>query len=216
MAKRGAEQEANLTGGKKGASGRRTLYQSLHLISLSKGILLGLILVVLSVPVGNAKEFQGQMREAQLVWEGVHIDGKKVPEADRLSTEEILSGQTGAAANMLVIMDRYPRSATNERIALEKARGVLKQARTPEEARQANDVLQKAMSAAIDALYKQTEVTDEDKKLVVTAVRTFNDYVSKLRVRVRDYDRALQKALDIYNDIPTRALFAKPEVYSPN
>lgn len=216
MAKRSVAQETHYAKDGKETGGRRTLYQSLHLIPLGKGILLGLLLVIISLPVGNAKQLYGQMREAQLVWDGVHVDGAKVPEAEQLSTEKILAERAGAAANLLVIMERYPQSAVSERNALEKAKAALQRAVTPTEARLANDALQQAMSGAIDALYAQARVTEEDKKLVLSAVGTFNDHGRKLGVRVRDYDRAMQKALDTYNDIPTRALFAKPELYNPN
>jgi hypothetical protein len=192
---------------------RRTLYQSLHLMPAWLGMLLGLLLVLASVPAGNWKALNRQISATQRVWAGLAIDGTPVPKNEQLSMEAILAGRVADAANLLTVMRRYPDTAAGERAELETARSGMRSAGEPGRIRAANAALQEAMNSAVKALYEQVRLTEEDDLLVRQVVDDFNDHGRKLRVRVRDYDHVMQKALDTYNELPSRARFPTPEFF---
>ncbi len=203
-------QTASPADAKEGA--RRTLYQRLHLVSLAKGLAIGLVFVLVSIPMGNWRELDRKVGEAQRVWQGLEVDGKKIPGDQQLPIGDIVEGRAAAAANLLAIMSRYQDVAKTERAALEKARNTMHNAGTPKEIAEANAALQIAISDAVNAVH--SHLNTEDKELLQTVTASFNEHGRKLAIRARDYDRQMQKAIDTYNDLPTRALFSKPELFS--
>ena len=207
------ENKAPEQGAEEQPTDRRTLYQSLHLMPAWMGMLMGLLLLLISIPAGNWQALDRQVSAARRVWDGLTIDGSKVPKEEQLSMEDILAGRVADAANLLTVMRRYPNAAGEERATLEAARNGMRSAGEPGQIGAANVTLQEAMKAAVAALYDQANLTGEDDQLVRQVVDDFNDHGRKLRVRVRDYDRVMQKALDAYDTLPTRALFPKPELF---
>lgn len=194
-------------------AGRRTIYQRLHLLSLSKGICIALALVLASVPVGNARELNRKLDQARRVWEGTEIDGKAIPADQQLPVSQIIEGRAAAAANLLTVMKRYPDAAVIEREALDRARIAMKNAGDPKSTAQANAALQTCVTEAMAALPAQASVSSEDYELLRQVAASFNEQANRLAIRIRDYDRQMQKAIDTYDDLPSRGLFPRPELF---
>jgi hypothetical protein len=109
-------------------------------------------------------------------------------------------------------MSRYPNVAASEREALKDACAAARRAVTPAEINAGDKALFDRVSAAINALGDQSPINSEDKASIQRALDIFNDSSTALKVRVRDYNRQMLKALDTYNGLPTRALFPRPEL----
>jgi len=193
--------------------GRRTIYQRLHLISLGKGICIALALVLLSVPLGNWRALQSKLDEARRVWDGLEVDGKKIPAAQQTPISQIIEGRAAAASNLLTIMKRYPGAAVAEREALERARNAMRGAGDPASAERANEALSACVSEGMDALFAQTNISDDDHAWLEQVAASFNEQGRKLFIRARDYNRQMQKAIDAYDEMPASALFARPALF---
>jgi len=190
-----------------------TLYKRLHLLSFSKGLLIALVLIAISVPIGNRKALTSRLEAAQRVWHGLEVDSKPIPENQRVSIEQLLKSCADAAANLITLMKNYPDAAVAERTALERARDAMRAAGNPASAVRADYDLFVCFQNAMDALLDQAHITGEEFELLDGVVASFNAGRRQLALRARDYDRQQQKAIDTYNELPARALFAKPELY---
>ena len=198
----------------KGKATRRTLYQRLHLISFRTGLIIGLVLACVALPVGNQRALERQMRAARQVWEGVVFEGYTVPADQRKSIPDVLRARAAEAANLVAVMRRYPDAAKPEREALVQARESMPRAGGSVTAYARVDaVLQACMTEAVDALYAQTKLTAEDAQLVLRVTRAFNDHAGKLGRMARDYNLAAERALDTYYDLPTRIFLEKPVLF---
>jgi len=193
--------------------GKRTLYKRLHLLSLGKGLCIAMILIVISVPLGNRQALNAKLEAARRVWDGIEVDGKTIPVDQRLYIGPLTKDFAATATNLITIMMRYADAATEERAALERARDAMRNANNPESVARAEASLFISFRNAMHALFEQTKVSDEDRILVDEVRISFNDQRHKLAIRARDYDRQMQKAIDTYNQLPTRALFSKPELF---
>ncbi|MCL2810644.1 MAG: hypothetical protein FWD25_01995 [Clostridia bacterium] len=196
-------------------SGRRTLYQRLHMIPFGKGLLIGLLLVVLSVPVGNWQALNSRLAAAQRVWDGLEVDNKRIPQDRQVPIAQLIKGCADAASNLITLMNHYPSVAIQEREALERARDAMRTASGPVSTAQADHDLFVSFEAAMGALQDQTGIADESERfeLLGEVVASFNTQRRQLVIRTRDYDRQMQRALDTYNELPTRQLFPRPELY---
>jgi len=196
-------------------SGRRTLYQRLHMIPFGKGLLIGLLLVALSVPVGNWQALNSRLAAAQRVWDGLEIDNNRIPEDRQVPVAQLIKGCADAASNLITLMSFYPDAAVQEREALERARDAMRAASGPASTAQADHNLFVCFEAAMNALQEQTGINSESERLELLSevVASFNAHRRQLAIRSRDYDRQMQRALDTYNELPTRQLFARPELY---
>lgn len=181
------------------AGQRRTLYQKLHLISFQKGLIIGVLLLALSIPVGNGRELVAKTSAAQAQWQ----------------VTEFIDGRVTAAGNLSTIAGRYPAAGEEALHELREAQAQLKRVRTGGvvAVSSADRRLQAAMDAEIAALQKTGELTAEDKRLITGVADTFDDHGEKMRRQAREYDRLIQLALDTYEKLPTRFLFPKPQVY---
>ena len=59
----------------------------------------------------------------------------------------------------------------------------------------------------------QDALTDVDQKNLTGAMDTFNDEGNLLRFEARSFNEAAQKALNLYEKLPLRALLAQPDYY---
>jgi len=196
-------------------TGRRTLYQRLHMISFGKGLLVALLLIALSVPVGNGQALGSKLTAARRVWDGLEVDNKPIPEDRQIPVAQLHKGCADAASNLLTVMSHYPQAAAPEREALERARDAMRAATGPASTAKADHNLFICFQDAMDALQSQTQINNESERLELLneVVVSFNAHRRQLAIRSRDYDRQMQKALDTYNELPTRRLFARPELY---
>lgn len=181
------------------AGQRRTLYQRLHLISFQKGLVIGILLLLLSIPVGNGRELIAKTSAAEAQWQ----------------MTEFIDGRVTAAGNLATIAGRYPAAGEDVLQELREAQAQMKRVRTGGvvAVSSADRRLQAAMEAEIDALQKTGELTAEDKRLITAVADTFDDNGDKMRRQAREYDRLIQLALSTYEQLPTRFLFPKPQVY---
>lgn len=194
-------------------SERKTLYQRLHLVSFHKGLLIGLVLMAVSIPIGNHKALDGRLAASRRVWEGLEVDSKKIPASQQVSIEQLLKACADPAANLVTLMKNYPNAATTERTALERARDAMRAATDPDSTVRADHNLFVCFQNALNALQDQADLTAEQNELLDGVVASFNAGRRQLALRSLDYDRQQQKAIDTYNELPARALFAKPELY---
>jgi len=192
---------------------RKTLYQRLHLIPFGKGLLIALILIALSVPVGNRQALNAKLDAAQRVWEGLEVDSKRIPADQQLPIARLIRERADAATNLITLMRHYPDVAVEERQALERARDAMLAAGGPASTARADHALFARFQEAMDALISQTTITAEHYELLNEVRVAFNEKGRMLTIRARDFDRQMQKAIDAYNDLPTRGLFARPELY---
>ena len=194
-------------------TGRRTFYQRLHMISFGKGLLIALLLIALSVPVGNGQALGGKLSAAQRVWDGLEVDNKPIPQERQVPVAQLQKGCADAASNLITLMKSYPDAAAQEREALERARDAMRAATGPASTAKADHNLFICFQEAMDALFDQVSITGEPLDLLNEVVVSFNAQRRQLAIRTRDYDRQMQKALDTYNELPTRRLFPRPELY---
>ena len=195
-------------------TGRHKLYQRLHLVSFGKGLVIALLLVVLSVPVGNWRALNIKLAAAQRVWDGLEVDSKKIAVDRQVPITQLLKDRGDAATNLITLMKNYPDVAVEERRALERARDAMRAAGDPASTAKADNNLFICFQDAMDALLFQTTITDEHFELLDEVRVAFNEHGRKLTIRARDYDRQMKKAIDTYNELPTRSLFAEPELYN--
>ncbi len=185
--------------------GRRTLYQRMHLIPQRVGILIAIALIVISIPVGNARELNKKMAAAQRVWDG---------KATGLAMSQIVEGRVADAANLLTIMKRYPKTATPQRDALEAASQQLQKAHGVSATARASQELEAALLDASDALLQeQSALRQEDQQLVKQVVDSASDHRAKQVVLARDYNREAENALKAYESMPARLFLSKPELF---
>ena len=192
---------------------RKTLYQRLHLVSFGKGLLIALVLIALSLPVGNWQALNAKLEAAQRTWEGLEVDNKPIPADQQVLISRLIKERADAATNLLTLMNNYPNVGVEQRQALERARDAMRAASDPASTARADHDLFASFQEAMDALISQTTITPEHYELLDAARVAFNEQGRKLTIRARDFDRQMQKAIDTYNDLPTRRLFARPELY---
>jgi len=192
---------------------RKTLYQRLHLISFGKGLLIALILIALSVPVGNWQALNVKLDAAQRVWDGLEVDSKPIPADQQHPIAELIRERAAAASNLITLMQHYPDVAVEERRALERARDAMQAASDPASTARADHALFVSFQEAMDVLVSEASLTTEHFELLDAVRVAFNEQGRRLTIRARDFDRQMQKAIDTYDDLPTRQLFARPELY---
>ncbi|MDR3052025.1 MAG: hypothetical protein LBU67_09950 [Oscillospiraceae bacterium] len=180
----------------KAAPKRRTLYQRLHLMPLSVGLLLGLVMAVASVPVGNGQELSRMVNKAMAFWQA----------------DAYVEGLTAQAANLIKIADRYPQADPKARQALAAAQVNERLAQGVADVQKAERELLAAMQKEL-AVLMASGVSPEDEHNIQIIATTFNDYRAKLHAMARDYNRVALLAVDAYDTMPFRWLFPRPALY---
>ncbi len=179
--------------------GRRTFYQRLHLMSLPVGILLGALLFLVSIPIGNGRELFSLTQAAQKQWK----------------VQPFIDGRVAQVENLITIAERYPGVDASLMQELKEAQAQMKHAKSggvvPVSA--ADRRLQAAFTSMIGALHQSEQLTQEDKKLIVGVIDAYNEQGTKLGLQAREYNRLAQLAIDLYEKLPTRWLFQKPAIY---
>jgi len=163
--------------------------------------------------LGQIRMFNIAQSAARRVWEGLEIEGRSVPTDQQISIEKLLKGCTDPAGNLVALMKMYPDAAKAERAALERARDAMRAAGDPESTAQADHDLFVCFRNAMDAWIGQAEVAGEHLELLDEVVMSFNAARRQLALRARDYDRQLQKAIDLYDLLPYQTKIPKPALY---
>ena len=158
-------------------------------LSRPAGIAILLLLLALSVPVGNGRALRCATPPAFLRQGSVRS----------LVDERVIS-----AKNALTVARRSNLEAGVYE-AVEQAAQALMDARSAREISLADQQL----AAAVGDMVAQAK---GDAHLT-SAMDTFGDAGNMLRYEAREYNQKAQKALALYEKLPTKALFAQPDLY---
>ncbi len=181
------------------AQQRRTLYQRLHLLSLPVGILLGILLFLISIPIGNGRELFSLTSAAQKQWK----------------VQPFIDGRVAQVENLVTVAERYTGIDASMMQELREAQAQMKHARNSGVVvvSAADRRLQAAFTSMIGALEQGGQLTREDKQLIVGIIDAYNEQGTKLGLQAREYNRLAQLAINLYEKLPTRWLFPKPAIY---
>lgn len=168
--------------------------QLLAKIPYALGIVLCVGILALSLVTGNARALNKANSSAMKAWQVTSYTQDRV----------------GKAKNLLKLCERYTISeelvtALNDAVAdMGSAKGV-------RGVTEANSTLQTAASNVSSALLSGN-LSSGDEKSLKNTMDDFNEQNNFIRQQARTYNEKAQKALDVYNSLPTKFLLKAPEV----
>lgn len=176
-------------------SARKTQTEPKKTISQTVGIAVMIVLLVVSLFVGNFRALQ-KATPAAFLRQG---DVKSIVE-DRVSS----------ARNAVTVASRTDISKELTQ-AVETAGTELARAKTARTISRANQSLSAAVSEMIDAA--QRGLDDEGQRMLTRALDTFTEEGNFLRQEARTYNEKAQKALSMYEKLPTKFVLPRPDFF---
>ena len=169
-----------------------SLKERLHRLPQAAGIALLVLLLALSVPVGNYRTL------------------KNASPRDFAANREVVSiieDRIDAAENILSVAGRCALSAADIDAARQAAQQ-LGEAKTARDISRADQQLMKAVSSLTTA-----ELAGEDARSMTAAADDFAELGSFLRQQARAYNEKAEKAMALYEKLPAKALLREPDLY---
>jgi len=169
------------------------LKEKLHALPRAAGIAAMIALLVVSLFVGNFRALQNATPKAFYK----NRDVQSILEDRAAQAGNVVTVATRAGLDAQLILD-----ATNAVNALEAAKS----------ARDISRADQK-LTAAVAEL-TTAEINDEETRgSMLRAADNFAEQGSFLRQTAREYNRQAEKAVELYESLPTKFLLAEPDVY---
>ncbi len=166
--------------------------EKLHALPMAAGVAAMILLLALSVPVGNFRALQNASPE---------------PFYQRRDVQYILEERIAQAGNVVTVATRAGLDA-NLILDVENAMQAMSEAKS---ARNISRIDQK-LTAAIAEL-TTAQLTGEDAKTMRRAADNFAEQGSFLRQEAREFNRRAEKAMELYQSLPMKFLLAEPDVY---
>ncbi len=164
-------------------------------VSRKVGIVIMAVMLVLSLFIGNFRALQKATPTAFLRQGDV---------------KSIVEDRANAATNAMTVAKRS--SADTLYInAVESANKAFSSAKTARELSRANQELTAAVSEAVAEAQKT--LSADDQKMLTRAMDTFTEQGSFLRQEAREYNSRAEKAVKLYESLPTRFLLSEPDYY---
>lgn len=166
--------------------------EKLHRLPMAAGIAAMVLLMVVSLFVGNFRALQNATPK-DFIRQG--------------EVQSILEDRAAQAGNVVTVAKRagldeaYILDVTNAINALEAAK-------TARDISRADQQLTAAVSELTGA-----QLSGEDAKNMLRAADNFAEQGSFLRQEAREFNKKAEKAKKLYEFLPTKALFAEPDVY---
>ena len=176
-------------------SARKTQTEPKKTISQTVGIAVMIVLLVVSLFVGNFRALQ-KATPAAFLRQG---DVKSIVE-DRVSS----------ARNAVTVASRTDISKELTQ-AVETAGTELAGAKTARKISRANQSLSAAVSEMIDAAQRGLDA--EGQSMLTRALDTFTEEGNFLRQEARTYNEKAQKALSMYEKLPTKFVLPRPDFF---
>lgn len=167
--------------------------EKLHALPQAAGIALMIVLLALSLPIGNYRALQNATPKDFLRQGDV---------------DSIIEDRIDAAQNVLTIARRAKLDG-REIQAAENAAEALEEAKTARKISRADQTL----TAAVSELTTDSMLTGEDSVYMQRAADDFAEQGSFLRQEARAYNQQAEKAAELYEKLPTKFLFAEPDMY---
>ncbi|MBR5226017.1 MAG: hypothetical protein IKV90_10200 [Clostridia bacterium] len=174
---------------KAAASGMK---EKLRAMPLWAGIAAMILLLALSLPVGNFRALQSAAPK-DFIRQG--------------AVQSILEDRAAQAGNVVTVANR---AGLDAQLILDVTNAVnaLEAAKTAREISRADQLLTAAVSELTGA-----QLSGEDAKNMLRAADNFAEQGSFLRQEAREFNKKAEKAKKLYESLPTKALFAEPDVY---
>ena len=168
------------------------LKEKLHRLPLAAGAALMCLMLALALPAGNFRALQKA------------APGPFLRQGDVVS---IVEDRAAAARNVLTVARRTG-LAEEDAAAVEAAVALMEKAKTAREISRADQQLEAAVSRLTAA-----ELSGEEARNMLRAADDFAEQGSFLRQEARAFNKKALKAEALYEKLPTRALFAQPDIY---
>ena len=171
---------------------KQGMRDKLHRLPLAAGIAAMVLLMVVSLFVGNFRALQNATPK-DFIRQG--------------EVQSILEDRAAQAGNVVTVAKRagldeaYILDVTNAINALEAAK-------TARDISRADQQLTAAVSELTGA-----QLSGEDAKNMLRAADNFAEQGSFLRQEAREFNKKAEKAKKLYESLPTKALLAEPDVY---
>ncbi len=173
---------------------KKTVFEKLYGLPQAAGIALMVVLLAVSLFVGNFRALKGAEPGA-FIRQG--------------SVETIVKDRIKEAGNVLVVAKREnAEAALVENV--ETAQKALEKAKTAQEISEANALLTTAVSELMETTDSMSE---ENQTMLMKAADAFAEQGSFLRQEARAFNHKAEKARKLYEKLPTRALFNQPDFY---
>ena len=173
---------------------KKTFFQKLYDLPQAAGIALMVVLLVVSLFVGNFRALKGAEPGAFL---------------RQGSVQTIVEDRIAEAGNVLVVAKRE--NADAALVAnVETAQKALNEAETAREISAANALLTTAVSELTEAA---DGMSAENQTMLMKAADAFAEQGSFLRQEAKAFNKQAEKAKKLYEKLPTRALFEQPDWY---
>lgn len=173
---------------------KKTFFQKVYDLPQAAGIALMAALLVMALFVGNFRALKGAEPGAFL---------------RQGSVKTIIEDRIAEAGNVLIVAKRENVDAslvTN----LETAQKALSESKTAKEISAANALLTTAVSELMEAT---VGMDAENQTMLMKAADAFAEQGSFLRQEAKAFNKQAKKAKDLYEKLPTRALFEQPDWY---
>ena len=169
---------------------KKSLSEKLHHLPAAAGAAIMALLLVLSLFVGNFRALQKATPKDFIRWGDV---------------KSILEDRIDAAQNVVAVAARVGLDGTKD---VDDAIRALEKARSAREISRADQTLTAAVSRLTTA-----QLSGEDARSMMRAADDFAEQGSFLRQEARSFNEQAEKAEALYEKLPTKFLFAEPDVY---
>lgn len=166
----------------------------LEKIPYAAGIALCVIILCVSLVVGNARALSEATSRAMEEWD----------------VSEYISGRVGKASNLLPLCERNDVSVELT-AALEEAIDALEKVSESDVSRviAGNQQLETA-AGNVSAALLSGDLSSADEKALSRTMDDFREEGNFLRQQAREYNREAAEALELYNKLPTKFLLPQP------
>ena len=167
-----------------------SLKEKLHRLPQAAGIAIMIVLLVLSLFVGNFRVLQSATPKAFLRQGDV---------------KSIVEDRIDAAMNVASVADR---------LGLDEVQTVYNAAEALEEAKTAREISRadQELAAAVSR-FTTVSLEGEDARSMMRAADDFAEMGSFLRQEARAYNEKAQKAEKLYEKLPTKFMLSQPDMY---
>lgn len=166
--------------------------EKLHALPMAAGVAAMILLLALSVPVGNFRALQNASPDAFY---------------DQGDVQSILEDRIAQAGNVVTVATRAGLSA-DLILDISNAMEGLEEAKSAREISRADQRLTAAVAELTTA-----QLSGEDEKTMRRAADNFAEQGSFLRQEAREFNRRAEKAVKLYQSLPMKFMLAEPDVY---
>lgn len=168
------------------------LGEKLHALPLAAGVAAMIVLLALSLPVGNFRALQNATPK-DFIHQG--------------EVQSILADRAAQAGNVVIVATR---AGLDAQLILDvnNAINALEAAKSAKDISRADQQLTAAVAELTTA-----ELSGEEEKNMLRAADNFAEQGSFLRQEARAFNEKAEKAEALYDSLPMKFLFAQPDMY---